>query len=59
MMSYQILARPSSGIAVHLQACLGPCKMVNKLKSIRIFNGCDVLIENPVTRVTVRHHEAC
>ena len=26
---------------------------------IRIFNGCEVLIENSVTRVTVRHHEAC
>ena len=28
-------------------------------KNIRIFNGCEVLIENSVTRVTVRHHEAC
>ena len=28
-------------------------------KIIRIFNGCEVLIENSVTRVTVRHHEAC
>ena len=28
-------------------------------KIIRIFNGCDVRIENSVTRVTVRHHEAC
>ena len=27
--------------------------------TIRIFNGCEVLIENSVTRVTVRHHEAC
>ena len=26
---------------------------------IRIFNGCEVLIENSVTRVTVRHPEAC
>ena len=26
--------------------------------NIRIFNGCEVLIENSVTRVTVRHHEA-
>ena len=26
---------------------------------IRIFNGFEVLIENSVTRVTVRHHEAC
>ena len=26
---------------------------------IRIFNGCEVPIENSVTRVTVRHHEAC
>ena len=24
----------------------------------RIFNGCEVLIENSVTRVSVRHHEA-
>ena len=23
-----------------------------------VFNGCEVLIENSVTRVTVRHHEA-
>ena len=28
-------------------------------KIIGIFNGCEVLIENSVTRVTVRHHEAC
>ena len=27
--------------------------------TIRIFNGCEVLIENSVTRMTVRHHEAC
>ena len=26
--------------------------------NIRIFNGCEVLIENSVTRVTVRHHKA-
>ena len=26
---------------------------------IRIFNGCEVLIENSVTRVAVWHHEAC
>ena len=26
------------------------------MKNIRIFNGCEVLIENSVTRVTVRHH---
>ena len=28
---------------------------------IRLFNGCEVLIENSVMRVyvTVRHHEAC
>ena len=25
--------------------------------NIRIFNGCEVLTENSVTRVTVRHHE--
>ena len=28
-------------------------------KTIRIFNGCEVLIENSVRRVTIRHHEAC
>ena len=28
-------------------------------KTIRIFNGCEVRIENSVTRVTVRHHDAC
>ena len=38
--------------------CMGPrgttiCQMI-----IRIFNGCEVQIENSVTRVTVRHHEA-
>ena len=27
--------------------------------TIRIFNDCDVRIENSVTRVTVWHHEAC
>ena len=26
---------------------------------IRIFNGCEVLIENSVTKVTVRHHKSC
>ena len=26
---------------------------------IRIFNCCELLIENSVTRVTVWHHEAC
>ena len=28
-------------------------------KNIRIFSGCEVWIENSITRVTVRHHEAC
>ena len=28
-------------------------------QTIRIFNGCEVLIENSVTRVIVRQHEAC
>ena len=27
--------------------------------NIRIFNGCEVRIENSITRVTVRHREAC
>ena len=27
-------------------------------QTIRIFNGCEVRIENSVTRVTVRHREA-
>ena len=26
---------------------------------VRIFNGCEVLIENYAMRVTVRHHKAC
>ena len=26
---------------------------------IKIFNGCEMRIENSVTRVTVQHHEAC
>ena len=34
-----------------LQACV--------FKTIRIFNGCEVMIENFVTKVTVWHHEAC
>ena len=29
------------------------------LMNIRIFNVCEVRIENSVTRATVRHHEAC
>ena len=29
------------------------------LQSIRIFNGCEMLIENSVTRVTVWNQEAC
>ena len=28
-------------------------------KIIRVFNGCEVRIENSVTRVTVRHQKAC
>ena len=28
-------------------------------KQIRIFNGCEVMTENSITRVTVRLHEAC
>ena len=28
-------------------------------KRIRIFNGCEVLSENSVMRVTVQLHEAC
>ena len=28
-------------------------------QNIIIFNGCDVWIENSVTRVTVRHQETC
>ena len=28
------------------------------LQNIRIFNSCDVLIENSITKVTVQHHEA-
>ena len=44
-------------------SCLYACT-INVMHSvivlpIRIFNGCEVLIENSVTRVTVRHHEAC
>ena len=31
----------------------------NAYKIVRIFNGCEVLIENSVTRVIVGHHEAC
>ena len=27
--------------------------------SIRVLSGCEVRIENAVTRVIVRHHEAC
>ena len=26
---------------------------------IRIFNGCELRIENSVTKVTVKHREAC
>ena len=34
--------------------------MSTKIKqTIRIFNVCEVLIENSVTRVTVHHHETC
>ena len=36
-----------------LLACLWACY------TIRIFNGCEALIENSVMRVTVRLHEAC
>ena len=32
---------------------------MTRQQNIRIFHGCEVLIENSVTRVTVRHHEAC
>ena len=33
--------------------------VVDLVGEIRIFNGCELQIENPVTRVTVRHHERC
>ena len=52
----------NSGVGMHLFADLLSVRHVgfqNSLLSIRIFNGCEVLIENSVTRVTVRHHEAC
>ena len=32
---------------------------MNSGEIIRIFNGCEVRTENSVTRVTVRHREAC
>ena len=32
---------------------------ISMTMTIRIFNGREVRIENSVTRVTVRHHEAC
>ena len=35
------------------------CSPERQEENIRIFNGCEVLIENSVTRVTVRHHKAC
>ena len=28
-------------------------------KTIRIFNGCEVWIENSITRITVQHHKTC
>ena len=31
---------------------------INTWQTIRIFNGCEV-IENSITRVTVRHHQTC
>ena len=34
------------------------CISYPNLEYIRIFNGCQVRIENSVTRVTVRHREA-
>ena len=37
------------------------CKLVCKSglkRNIRIFTGCEVQIENSITRVTVWHHEA-
>ena len=36
--------------------CLSSC-FISKI--IRIFNGCEVWIENSITRVTVQHHDAC
>ena len=29
------------------------------VKNIKIFNGCEMQIDNSVTKLTVRHHEAC
>ena len=34
-----------------------PTRAKVKVKTIRIFNRCELLIENSVMRVTVRHHE--
>ena len=33
--------------------------VMTSVLTTRIFNGCEVLFENSVMRVTVRHHEAC
>ena len=40
-------------------ACHNEMKPEQSAKNIKIFNGCEVLIGNSVTRVTVRLHEAC
>ena len=38
--------------------CVGRFARSAEKQIIKIFNGCEVQIENSVTRVTVRHHEA-
>ena len=42
-----------------LVICLSYTSFSLKCNIIRIFNGCEVRIENSVMRVTVRHHKAC
>ena len=44
---------------MRLEDAYGKASSVDPDQSKRIFNSCEVQIENSVTRVTVRHLEAC
>ena len=59
----KVSARKSPLPAMRKLQCISSCNCVENNNqsenSWEYKNGCEVLIENSVTRVTVRHHEAC
>ena len=52
------LHTPQNSDSLHYKCMKRNCNDP-KTWTIRIFTGCEIWIENSVTRVTVRHHKAC